>query len=156
MSKNVTKILRKELNKIKFQLLLPADYKESCLKTWPEDEIDMIEDCMTPEEDGRENFSVRMHKRLYKKQIEHLGALFGGNFSETEFEIKDVVPVMHQGWEMDEWAFMVVYKKTRYVIGTNHGRLELLQPADLFKKFEQYMEAVNHTAKARRYLLGLE
>ena len=58
-------------------------------------------------------------------------------------------PILHEGWELDYTAAIVLFNDgTKGIVGTNHGSLAFWTREELLSKIERYKYAIQATEKA--------
>lgn len=77
---------------------------------------------------------------------------------EREYEIVMEFPVLWDGWEIDNRAWVVRDPKTERLklVMTNHGSRYIAKPQVLQRRLEAYRKVANETRKALALLEGKE
>lgn len=82
----------------------------------------------------------RLEQAVFEDHNEHISIVY-------------LFPVMYQGWECDDVAFLVQTKSGKLAAyGTDHGSIEQLDVADMKARVEKYRVALKLTNRAIRAL----
>lgn len=65
-----------------------------------------------------------------------------------KMEVLQTLSILYQGWECDEWAWIVSVDDEKKLIMTNHGSPYVGDPLELDQKMSEYLEALAETQKA--------
>jgi hypothetical protein len=78
--------------------------------------------------------------------------LFQKKLKDRGYKVIHLFPVLHEGWEMDNWAAVVERDGTVKLAQTNHGSLELVVGPGAIAEVEclirRYEQVLNETRMA--------
>jgi hypothetical protein len=102
-----------------------------------------------------ENSQNPVNEYLLKNILTFMKTYF--DLNETDFKVISWVPVLYQGWELDDWAVLIeTSDKRKILLHTNHGSLiHVVNPRNLLsERIAFYQEAIDKSAAALSVLEG--
>lgn len=58
------------------------------------------------------------------------------------------IPVFHQGWELDDTAWVIEHEGRRAIIATNHGGAYFADESFIIEKIAEYKDAISKSRNA--------
>ena len=84
--------------------------------------------------------------------MSNLAPFIRRQFGTDNYEVISEFPVLHEGWEMDFVAWIVLVNNIKYVVGTNHGSCYLMTVNELKNLCDNYNNALDKTLAALEVL----
>jgi hypothetical protein len=80
--------------------------------------------------------------------MRNLAPFIKRQFGTEDYEVISEFPILHEGWEMDFVAWIVLVNGIKYVVGTNHGMCYLMSVNELNAHVDDYNKALRGTCAA--------
>jgi hypothetical protein len=69
-------------------------------------------------------------------------------------EVRHVVPILWQGWDLDDWAAVLTQGGSPFAVTTDHGRIVRMTVEQLAQRLAAYAVASRRTERAITMLNG--
>lgn len=99
--------------------------------------------CLVEGKEDDESFHLKNEEAKQNRD-----EVFGIGTTRNEIEMLMPVPLMYQGWELDEWGWVVKIRNEVKLVLTTNGKPYMANAEELTDYMLRYSEAYNLTVKA--------